>query len=100
LAVGFGGIFVEIMQDTALRLLPVTEDQVVEMLSGLKASKLLGGYRNTPAVDLKQLAGVIAAIGDAAIALGPDLQTLEVNPLVAAHDRIEALDALVIGIDK
>jgi acyl-CoA synthetase (NDP forming) len=100
LAVGFGGIFVEIMQDTALRLLPVTEDQVVEMLSELKAAKLLGGYRNTPAVDLKQLAGVIAGIGDAAIALGPALQTLEVNPLVAAHDRIEALDALVIGIDK
>jgi acetate---CoA ligase (ADP-forming) len=100
LAVGFGGMFVEIMQDTALRLLPVTEDQVVEMLSGLKASKLLGGYRNTPAVDLKQLAGVIARIGDAAVALGPRLQTLEVNPLMAAHDRIEALDALVIGIDQ
>jgi succinyl-CoA synthetase beta subunit len=100
LAVGFGGIFVEIMQDTALRLLPVSEDQVVEMLSELKASKLLGGYRNTPAVDLKQLAGVIARIGDAAIALGPGLQTLEVNPLVATHDRIEALDALVIGIDN
>jgi hypothetical protein len=33
-------------------------------------------------------------IGDAALALGPTLDTLEVNPLLADGGRIEALDAL------
>jgi acetate---CoA ligase (ADP-forming) len=40
---------------------------------------------------------VIAAIGGAALALGPTLETLEVNPLWVHGDRIEALDALVVA---
>jgi succinyl-CoA synthetase beta subunit len=35
-------------------------------------------------------------IGDAARALGSDLQTLEVNPLFARDEQVEALDALVV----
>jgi acyl-CoA synthetase (NDP forming) len=100
LAVGLGGVFVEVLKDTSLRLLPVNEGQVVEMLSELRGAKLLAGYRNTPATDLQRLASVIARIGDAALALGPSLQTLEVNPLVASGDRIEALDALVVGVEQ
>jgi succinyl-CoA synthetase beta subunit len=100
LAVGLGGVFVEVLKDTSLRLLPVNEGQVVEMLSELRGAKLLAGYRNTPATNLQKLASVIARIGDAALALGPSLQTLEVNPLVASGDRIEALDALVVGVEQ
>ncbi len=51
---------------------------------------------HTPAVDLPKLAAAIARIGDAALALGPTLGTLEINPLVADGERIEALDALVV----
>jgi acetate---CoA ligase (ADP-forming) len=100
LAVGLGGVFVEVLKDTSLRLLPVNQGQVVEMLSELRGAKLLAGYRNTLATDLNKLATVIARIGDAALALGPSLQTLEVNPLVASGDRIEALDALVVGVEQ
>ena len=42
----------------------------------------------------------IARIGDAALALGPSLQTLEVNPLAASRDRIEALDALGVVLER
>ena len=37
---------------------------------------------------------MVSRIGDAALALGDTLDTLEVNPLLAEGDRIEALDAL------
>lgn len=100
LAVGLGGVFVEVLKDTSLRLLPVNESQVLEMLSELRGAKLLAGYRNTPAADLNKLAKIIANIGTAAMALGPSLQTLEVNPLVVSGDRIEALDALVLGVEQ
>jgi acetate---CoA ligase (ADP-forming) len=100
LAVGLGGVFVEVLKDTSLRLLPVNVSQVVEMLAGLRGAKLLAGYRNMPGTDLKKLATVIARIGDAALALGSSLQTLEVNPLVACGDRIETLDALVVGVEQ
>jgi acetate---CoA ligase (ADP-forming) len=45
--------------------------------------------------DLDALCAVIARIGDLALALGNDLESLEVNPLRVAGPDIEALDAAV-----
>ena len=96
LAVGLGGIWVEALADTRLRLLPVTPAEVREMLTSLRAAKLLGGFRGTPAADLARVSEVIAAIGDAALALGDELVTLEVNPLWVNGSEVEALDALSV----
>ncbi|MFO1376256.1 MAG: acetate--CoA ligase family protein [Steroidobacteraceae bacterium] len=96
LAVGLGGVWVEALADTRLRLLPVTPGQVRDMLKSLRAAKLLEGFRGSPAADLDRLAEVIVAIGDAALALGDGLETLEVNPLWVSGGRIEALDALTV----
>ncbi|NOG69932.1 acetate--CoA ligase family protein [Roseicella sp. DB1501] len=96
IAVGLGGIWVEALRDTAIRLLPVTPGEVLEMLSELRGAKLLDGYRGTPGIDRQAAAEAVARIGDAALALGPDLVSLEVNPLRATMAGAEALDALAI----
>jgi acyl-CoA synthetase (NDP forming) len=96
LAVGLGGIWVELLKDTALCLLPAPHDEIVRALRSLRAAALFDGYRGAPPVDLDALAGVIARIGAAAIALGPDCAALEVNPLWVRGDHIEALDALAV----
>ncbi|MDB5816869.1 MAG: CoA-binding protein [Rhizobacter sp.] len=100
LMVGLGGIWVEALQDTALRVLPVTPADVLEMLGELRGAKLLDGWRGAPAVDRPALAQVVAAIGDAALALGPHLVSLEINPLRALGADIEALDALAVWDDN
>ena len=51
-------------------------------------------FRGAPAVAGARPAVAGARIGDAALALGATLDTLEVNPLLADGARIEALDAL------
>ena len=94
MAVGLGGVWVEVLSDTALKVLPVTPGDVVEMFSQLKAQRLLQGYRGAAPVDLDAVAKVVAAIGDAALALGPELAALEINPLLVSGSAIEALDAL------
>ncbi|TMG97606.1 MAG: hypothetical protein E6H79_20925 [Betaproteobacteria bacterium] len=99
LAVGLGGIWVEALADTQLRLLPVTPQDARDMLTSLRAAKLLQGFRGSPPVDLDRLARVIAAIGDAALALGDSLAALEVNPLWVRGDDVEALDALAVWAD-
>jgi acetate---CoA ligase (ADP-forming) len=67
---------------------------VEEMVRELRGAKLLQGFRGAAAVDMARLADAVARIGHAALALGPTLDTLEVNPLLADGGRIEALDAL------
>lgn len=95
LAVGMGGIWVELFKDNSLRLLPASAEDVLAMLGELRCTRLLDGYRGGPVIDRRWLAEVIARIGDAAIALGPGLDSLEVNPLLATASRVEALDGLV-----
>jgi len=96
LAVGLGGVWVEVLADTALRLLPAGQAEVKQLLGELRGAPLLHGVRGTPPADLDALAGVITAIADAALSLGSALRTLEVNPLRVAGTQIEALDVLVV----
>ncbi|HSR87248.1 MAG TPA: acetate--CoA ligase family protein, partial [Streptosporangiaceae bacterium] len=95
LALGLGGIWVEVLRDTSLRLLPVGPDEVREMLGELRALPLLLGSRGGGAVDLDVLAKVVAGIGELAASV-PGLHALEVNPLWVSGDRAEALDVLVV----
>ena len=96
IAVGLGGVWVEVLQDVALRPLPIGAAEVKRMLAELRGAKLLHGIRGMPAVDLDAVAAVIARIGDAAVALGPDLEALEVNPLWVRGSEVEALDTLAV----
>ena len=99
LAVGLGGVWVEVLQDVALRPLPVDAGEVKRMLTGLRGAKLLAGQRGVPAADLDAVAAAIANIGEAILTLGPDLAELDVNPLWVCGSQIEALDALFVWRD-
>jgi acyl-CoA synthetase (NDP forming) len=96
IAVGLGGIWVEALQDTAVRLLPVDRQDVLEMLGSLRAARVLQGFRGAPAADLQALADVVVNIGTAALALGPAAESLEINPLRVSGSRVEALDGLIV----
>ena len=96
IAVGLGGVWVEILQDVTLRPLPVDATEVRRMLGELRGAQLLHGARGTQAADLDTVAAVIARIGDAAVALGPELEALEVNPLWVRGADVEVLDVLSV----
>jgi acetate---CoA ligase (ADP-forming) len=96
LAVGLGGVWVELLADTSLRVLPVTADEVKRMLGELRGSPLLAGARGTRPADLDVLARVIKNVGEAAMSLDGSLRALEINPLWVDGTTVEALDVLVI----
>lgn len=100
LAIGLGGVWVEALEDTRLLLLPARREEIVRAFRELRAARLLDGYRGAPPVDLEAVADAVARIGDAALALGPDLAALEVNPLLAGVGGVEALDGLVLWEER
>jgi len=97
LAVGLGGVWVELLADTSLRVLPVTADDVKRMLGELRGSPLLHGARGTRPADLDALARVVKNVGDAALSIPSEsLRALEINPLWVSGDQVEALDVLIV----
>lgn len=96
LTVGTGGIFVEVMKDARMLLLPTTEEAVREALANLRGAALLRGVRGRPAADVEAV--VRAALGLSALALdlGDHIAEIDVNPLVALPDRAVVVDALIV----
>ncbi|MFN7150329.1 MAG: acetate--CoA ligase family protein [Microthrixaceae bacterium] len=95
LLVGLGGVFVEVFGDVALRPLPLSRTEVLDMLAELRGAPLLKGARGSEPVDLESLVDAVLALADLAHALGDDYQSIEVNPLRADASGVEALDSLV-----
>ncbi|HEY6407505.1 MAG TPA: acetate--CoA ligase family protein, partial [Ktedonobacteraceae bacterium] len=95
MAVGLGGIWVEILKDTSLRVLPVSREDIRTMLDELQGKALLHGARGSMSADLDRLIEVIYRTSRLAQALGDTLESLEINPLCVAGSQIEALDALI-----
>ena len=95
LTIGLGGVFIELLRDTAVRLFPIEKHDVSLMLASLRGSSLLTGFRGSTPVNLNAIVDAVVALCTAALALGPDMTGLEINPLLATADGVEALDALV-----
>jgi acetyltransferase len=90
--VGLGGIYVEVLRDTATRLAPVSPAEALRMLDELKTAALLRGVRGEPPVDRRALADTISRVAWLA-ADWPDLVEVELNPLVATTTGVVAVDA-------
>jgi acyl-CoA synthetase (NDP forming) len=100
LSLGLGGVWVEVLGDVALRVLPVGPEEIKTMLSELRGAALLHGARGTRPVDMDRLVAVVYQIARLAEGLGEALDTLEVNPLRVDGDQVEVLDALAVWRTK
>jgi len=96
LAVGFGGVWVHVLEDTSLRLLPVGEEDVREMLDELRGRALLAGVRGSTPANVDRLVETIVSFARLAGRLGPRLVSIEINPLRVDGASVEALDAVVV----
>jgi acetyltransferase len=89
--VGLGGIWVEVVRDTATRLAPLSPAEAQAMLGELRMAPALRGARGRPPVDLPTLAETVCRFAQIAVDL-PEIVELEVNPLLVAADATLALD--------
>ncbi len=97
-AVGFGGVLVEILDDVRLMAPDVSEDDILRELGRLRGAKLLAGVRGAPPADVVALAAIVAKVA-ALMRDTPDLIEIDLNP-VMVYTRGKgacALDALVVS---
>lgn len=80
--VGAGGILVELVKDIAFHLLPLGEQEARGMLTGLKLSRLLGGFRGQAPCDVDALVRAMCGLSRFYLDHRTWLSDLEVNPLI------------------
>ncbi len=90
--VGFGGIYVEVLRDTAMRLAPLTPSEALAMLDELRMAPVLRGVRGEPPVDRAALAEVIVRFARLGVNV-PELAEIELNPLMASPAGAIAVNA-------
>jgi len=95
---GAGGVFAELSDDSAIRLLPVTEADAREMISELRLSRIMNGYRGGGEYDVDALVAAILSLARMGESLGSRLVEAEINPLfvMPKGEGVAAADALVV----
>ncbi|WP_237553904.1 acetate--CoA ligase family protein, partial [Streptomyces sp. SID6137] len=95
---GLGGVLVEVLRDTAVRVPPFGEDQAHALLGDLRGRALLDGVRGRPPADVDALVEVILRVQRMALELGDHVAELDINPLMVLPrgQGAVALDALVV----
>jgi succinyl-CoA synthetase beta subunit len=93
---GIGGTAVEIYQDAAIRMAPLTEKDVRSMVGSLKARALLEGYRGSEAVSMEALVETMLAFSDLVIALGERFESIDLNPVMCSAEDCIIADARIV----
>ena len=92
---GLGGVRAEIYRDVVFRLVPLNQDEILEMVSDLKGQALLKGYRGSKPVNMESLADWLIKLGWLALKF-EKIQEIDVNPLLIVDGEPVAVDATII----
>ncbi|WP_419887225.1 acetate--CoA ligase family protein [Neobacillus niacini] len=89
---GLGGVWVEVLKDVSIRVAPLTERDVDEMISEIKGKRLLGEFRGAKARDRKALKSLLFQVERLALEF-PEISEIDLNP-VFLHE--EGKGAMVV----
>lgn len=92
---GMGGTNAEVFQDKRLEFPPLNERLAIQMLKSLKIWPLLKGYRGSKRKNIEKLVEVLIRLSYLA-ADYPEIQELDINPLIVTPEDVIALDARIV----
>jgi acyl-CoA synthetase (NDP forming) len=93
---GIGGTGVEIYKDAALRMAPLEERDVKSMVQGLKARRLLEGYRGREPVPMGKLTRLLLTFSTLVMDISSRLESIDLNPVFASASRVVVGDARIM----
>jgi acetyltransferase len=95
---GLGGVFVEMLDDWAMRAAPIGEADAHAMIAETRAARVLAGWRGGPALDIAALAQALVLVSRLAWQLRDTIAAIDINPLVVLPlgQGVKIVDALII----
>ena len=92
---GLGGVWAEVYRDVVFRLVPLSQKDVIEMVSDLKGQTLLKGFRGSKPVNMESLGDWLFKLGWLAMTF-EKIHEIDVNPLLIVDGEPLAVDATII----
>ena len=94
---GLGGIYVEVLKDVVFRIVPIDEQEAINMVESIKTIKLLKGVRGEKSSDLKAIADSLQRLSQLVIDF-PEIKEFDINPLLVLEEGKGArvVDARII----
>jgi len=92
---GLGGRLVEFLADVSIRVLPVTEDEIREMIREIEGYRLIRGYRGEAPKDEEALVRIIATMAKNFVE-DPRIREFDLNPVIVYEEGASVVDARII----
>jgi len=97
---GLGGILTEALQDTVIKIAPLTDLDIDDMFEQMSSKKLLGDFRGENAVDRRMIKTILKGLSNMALQY-PQIREIDINPLIIQPDGAPvAVDGLIILGDE
>jgi len=93
---GMGGTGVELYRDTAIRMAPLNESDVISMIKAIKAHPLLEGYRGEKPVAMDDLTKTLIVFSGLVMDIHPLIESIDLNPLFCSDKKCIVGDARIV----
>lgn len=91
---GLGGIYIEVLNDVAAGLSPISKQEAVKMITSLRGYKLIKGTRGKEGVNESLFVEIIQRLS-ALVQVAPEIIEMDINPLLGTEKHITAVDVRI-----
>ncbi len=91
---GMGGIFIEVLKDVKSAITPLTKEEAIKMIKGLKSYKIIQGVRGQAGINEDMFIDIIWRLS-ALLTAAPEIMEMDLNPLLGSAEKVVAVDARI-----
>jgi acetyltransferase len=91
---GLGGIYVEVLQDMASGLAPLSGAEAAQMIRSLKGYKILEGMRGQAGINLAAYEDILVRLS-IVLSQNERIAELDLNPLMGHGDQVVVVDSRI-----
>lgn len=97
---GLGGIYTEIFKDVTFRVLPITREDIKDMIEELKGKSMLKGFRGSQPIDTAMLSEMLLKVGRLGLDAAPYYESIDFNPIILYPNNYFVVDAKILLREK
>ncbi len=95
---GIGGVLVEVFKDISMRVAPLSNKDIREMMGEIKGHRILQGFRGAKPVDIPALAQMISRISKMSVK-EEEIAEIDFNPVIVNDRYAKVVDARILKND-